>query len=245
MSVHKLAKYCAEDPFTRVPNDLINDVRLDLKSRGLLVFMLSKPDGWTFRERSLANQTGVGRDQLRGAMQRLIELGYVIRRWEPRGEGPPIMVTAVYDRAQIPEVGIPEVGKPDRRETQPLSNERVLVTKENNLATASRERPRDVLFETVADVCGYNLKALTKTARGRLNAAVKELRDIQADPDQIVRFARRWKQTYPDATLTPQAITGNWAALAPSAAPATCQCGQLLDYHDTEVHDMLTGDQDG
>jgi hypothetical protein len=110
------------------------------------------------------------------------------------------------------------------------------------LATASRERPRDVLFETVADVCGYNLKALTKTARGRLNAAVKELRDIQADPDQIVRFAPRWKQTYPDATLTPQAITGNWAALAPTAAPSTCQCGQLLDYHDTEVHDMLTGD---
>jgi hypothetical protein len=132
MSVHRLAKYQTDDPFTRVPNSAVNDPNLDLKARGLLLFMLSKPDGWVFRERSLAKQAGVGRDQLRGAMQTLVNAGYVVRRWESV-DGRPVPVTEVYDSAQS-QVGEPEVGKPDPRETQPLSNEVVLVTKENSKA---------------------------------------------------------------------------------------------------------------
>jgi hypothetical protein len=145
MSVHRLAKYQTDDPFTRVPNAAIEDERLDLRSRGLLVFMLSKPDGWTFRERALANQAGVGRDQVRSAMQKLIEAGYVRRRWQARDDGPPQMVTEVYDRAQDvisdiqPEVGFPEVGNPDRGETRPLSNEVFKVTNEGS-KSASREK---------------------------------------------------------------------------------------------------------
>lgn len=130
MSVHRLAKYQADDPFTRVPNTSVNDARLDLKARGLLLFMLSKPDGWTFRERSLADQAGVGRDQVRAALQRLMECGYVVRRWQPCEGAPPIMVTEVYDTPIQPKVGLPEVGKPDSGETQPISNKRVLVTKD-------------------------------------------------------------------------------------------------------------------
>jgi len=146
MSVHRLAKYQTDDPFTRVPNDAIEDERLDLRSRGLLVFMLSKPDGWTFRERSLAKQAGVGRDQVRSAMQKLIEAGYVRRRWEAREEGPPAMVTEVYDRAQDviseiqPKVGFPEVGNPDRGETRPLSNEGFLVTNETSKGASAKKK---------------------------------------------------------------------------------------------------------
>jgi DNA-binding transcriptional MocR family regulator len=146
MSVHRLAKYQTDDPFTRVPNAAVEDERLDLRSRGLLLFMLSKPDGWTFRERALAKQAGVGRDQVRSAMQKLIEAGYVRRRWESRDDGPPAMVTEVYDRSQDviseiqPEVGFPEVGNPDRGETRPLSNEGFQVTKEVSNSSAVKKK---------------------------------------------------------------------------------------------------------
>jgi hypothetical protein len=112
----------------------------------------------------------------------------------------------------------------------------------HTLATASRERPRDLLFETVAELCGYTLTALTKTARGRLNAAVKELRDINATPDQIRSIVKTYRTTYPDAPVTPQAITGNWAALTPNTTPTSCECGQTLEHHDPEIHDILLGD---
>jgi len=137
MTVHRLAKYQTDDPFTRVPNSAVNDERLDLKSRGLLLIMLSKPDGWTFRERHLAEAAGVGRDQVNTAMARLIEAGYV-RRYRHAVDGkPPVTVTEVFDCAQMadsaPEsarVGKAGVGKPEVRKTRPLSNKGFLVTKE-------------------------------------------------------------------------------------------------------------------
>lgn len=142
MSVHRLAKYQTDDPFTRVPNSAVNDERLDLKARGLLLLMLSLPDDWTFRERNLAQKAGVGREALRTAMQTLIAAGYVIRRREATDGRPPIWVTEVYDTAQDPKVGKPEVGKPDRRETRPVSNEELLLTK--NSTNSSRTRKTGV-----------------------------------------------------------------------------------------------------
>ena len=218
MSVHRLAKYQTDDPFTRVPNSAINDERLDLKARGLLLLMLSKPDGWTFRERHLASVAGVGRDQLRAAMQTLIDTGYVVRTRESVDGKPPICVTRVYDMPQAAGVGLPEVGFPDRGETQPVSNEGVRETKEvNNLAAAPRESAkRDELFEAVAEACGIDWRTLTQSGRGPLNRAVKELRDIGVSADQVGGRAAAYKKQYPDAALTPMALTKHWASLAPA-----------------------------
>jgi len=130
MSVHRLAKYRQDDPFTRIPNSAIADEQLDLKALGLLVLMLSKPDGWVFRERNLAEAARVGRDALRSAMKTLIEAGYVHRSRVAEDGKPPITVTEVYDRPIQAKVGKPEVGKPERGKTRPVSNDVVLVTNE-------------------------------------------------------------------------------------------------------------------
>ena len=50
-----------------------------------------------------------------------------------------------------------------------------LATQDNN---ASK---RDLIFETLAEVCGYDWKGvMTKDERGRLNKAVKQLKDIKS-----------------------------------------------------------------
>jgi hypothetical protein len=217
MSVHRLAKYQTDDPFTRVPNSAINDDRLDLKARGLLLLMLSKPDGWVFRERHLAQIAGVGRDQLRGAMATLIDTGYVVRTQESFDGKPPICVTRVYDMPQSTGVGLAKVGFPDRGETRPFSNEGGLVTNETTLAATPKEpnpKPKDELFETVAEVCGINLTNMTRSARGQLNRATKELRDIQATTEQIHAKAKAYRTQYPNATLTPTALTKHWSSFA-------------------------------
>ena len=127
MSVHRLAKYQTDDPFTRIPNTAIVS-GLSLKGLGLLVFMLSKPDGWNFTERGLLSQLNIGRHALASAMDELIERGYVrrtsfmegnLRRW----------VTEVYD---VPCFGFPSIELPERAEIQALSNEGTKATKERS-----------------------------------------------------------------------------------------------------------------
>jgi len=237
MSVHRLAKYQTDDPFTRVPNTAVNDDRLDLRARGLLLFMLSKPDGWTFRERVLAKQAGVGRDQVRSAMSTLIDAGYVRRSWQAQPDGPPVMVTSVYDCAQAPEVGFPEVGNPDRRKSRPNSNEGDLVTKE----ISKPKRQSTMQDDWTPDPA--NLEAI-RQRHPTVNVDV-----------ELANFRDHWigkgeRRANWDATLrTWMRNAEKWGkAVVPDHKPPTraaadqCpDCYQMLDKHDDQVHEILKG----
>lgn len=113
------------------------------------------------------------------------------------------------------------------------------------LAAAPREskpRPKDDIFEAVANACAIPLDRLTATERGRINKAAKELRDIGTTPDEIARKAQAYRQQYPDMPLTPQALTGNWAQLTPPPRKIgtldrychLCGLDITLPYHEQE-----------
>ena len=73
---------------------------------------------------------------------------------------------------------------------------------------------KDELFEAIAQACGIRLDSLTRSARGQLNAACKELRDIGATPEQVAGKAKAYRKQYDGAALTPTALTKHWASLA-------------------------------
>jgi len=61
-------------------------------------------------------------------------------------------------------------------------------------------------------VCGYDVARLTRMERGRLNAATRDLRAVQATPVLIRAHAARYRQLWPNVLLSPQALAGNWQA---------------------------------
>jgi len=76
---------------------------------------------------------------------------------------------------------------------------------------------RDYSFEALVDVTGAELSALTQDERGRINRALKQLRELQPDDyllaDQIHARAQLWHELYPEIALTPQALTGVWSSI--------------------------------
>jgi hypothetical protein len=81
---------------------------------------------------------------------------------------------------------------------------------------------RDLIFETLAEVCGIDWRGLTSSARGSLNSAVKELKAVGATPDEIRRRAQNYRLDMPLATLTPTALAKHWprmGELAPNMSP--------------------------
>ena len=230
MSVHRLAHYRADDPYTRVPNTAVNDAALDLKSRGLLLLMLSKPDGWRFNERNLAREAGVSRDQIRTSLQKLTDAGYVSRGWEAGASGKPEHVTRVYDvppgRESIPGL----VGIAGGGESIPYQE-----LKESNTKSKRPSSPRqpDLLFEALVTATGMRLDALTRTERGRVNAAAKQLREVAATPEQVAGAASKYQVTFPGAAITATAIAAHWSKIAPQPAAERCQrCQAPLTHHD-------------
>ena len=68
------------DRFTVVPNDAIRDDRLSWKARGILIYLLSQPDGWRAKSSHLWTQAPNGRDAVRGGLKELEDAGYLVRR---------------------------------------------------------------------------------------------------------------------------------------------------------------------
>lgn len=64
------------DHFTVLPNDAIEDRRLSFRARGILAYVLSKPDHWRTNSHQLATAGTEGRDAIRKALGELQVAGY-------------------------------------------------------------------------------------------------------------------------------------------------------------------------
>lgn len=81
---------------------------------------------------------------------------------------------------------------------------------------------RDEAFEALCNVCSIDWQGeITSDQRGRVNAALKQLRTIYPDdlalPMMIHERASAWAVVYPDIPLTPQSLTGNWSSIIQAA----------------------------
>ena len=65
--------------YTTVDNYFIDDINLSLKGKGLLLFMLSKPDEWKFNYKNFIKSLPEGEKSIRSAIKELETLKYLKR----------------------------------------------------------------------------------------------------------------------------------------------------------------------
>lgn len=110
--------------FTVVDNAILTNHRLTWKARGLLVYLLSKPDHWRTSAARLAREAPDGRHAVRTALIELRDAGYLTTSRHQDAQGRWSTVTTIYDRPvhdpvdntpSYPrtEVRFSDVGKPD------------------------------------------------------------------------------------------------------------------------------------
>lgn len=91
-------------------------------------------------------------------------------------------------------------------------------------------KPPDPLFEALAEACGIDwINGIPRTARAALNAAVKDLREIGAEPHDVPDRANRLVQRWGHDKLTPHSLAKHWPTLtptrpAPAGHPNGCIC---------------------
>jgi hypothetical protein len=72
---------------------------LSWEARGILAYLLSKPDGWVCRNYDLENNGPAGRDKIKRILKELKEFGYMVRDRQRKADGTFDYVTAVYEVA--------------------------------------------------------------------------------------------------------------------------------------------------
>lgn len=102
--------------FTVLSNDLIEDSRLSFKARGLLAYLLSRPDGWQTDAGRLASQGPDGRSAILAGLKELEKAGY-LKRTRSQGErGRWSTACEVFDTptgVRFSDVGSPAAGLPN------------------------------------------------------------------------------------------------------------------------------------
>lgn len=74
-------------------------------------------------------------------------------------------------------------------------------------------RTDDPLWDAVCFACGIDQQGLTSKARLSVNTAVKELRDINAQPSDVAPRARRLAERWGPDKLTPHSLAKHWPQL--------------------------------
>lgn len=63
--------------FTQISNTMLEDTRLSWRAKGLLCYMLSRPDNWKINKTDLYKRATEGRDAMQVALNELKEFGYL------------------------------------------------------------------------------------------------------------------------------------------------------------------------
>lgn len=105
------------DRYAIVPMPAVENRNLSWKARGLLAYLLSRPDNWRTSSQHLAQIGPDGRDAVRTGLDELVQAGYLIRHRRQDAGGRWLTETCVYDCAQpvhkpSTEAGLSDVGKP-------------------------------------------------------------------------------------------------------------------------------------
>ena len=68
-----------KENFTSIHNKLINNSRISLKAKGIMLYMLSKPENWKYNPKEIAKNSKDGLDSVYSGIKELIEAGYISR----------------------------------------------------------------------------------------------------------------------------------------------------------------------
>jgi hypothetical protein len=100
-----------DNPYVVMNKTGLNDPRLSFKAKGILSYLLSKPDDWQVYVSHLATQAADGKGAVRSGIKELIKYGYAKfeRHQDKRGR----FTHSTYTIYEVPHTGLPHVENPD------------------------------------------------------------------------------------------------------------------------------------
>ncbi|SFS76063.1 helix-turn-helix domain-containing protein [Paenibacillus sp. 453mf] len=143
-----------ENGYAVIDTYFLSDDRLSFKAKGVLSYLLSKPNGWQVFVADLVKRSKDGRDSVYSALRELEAAGYVERR-QMRDEQTQRITgveTIVYERPIMDEPGadIPHTEIPDKDE--PITDKPTQVINDLSITDSKRKvsKSAEIILDTLA-----------------------------------------------------------------------------------------------
>lgn len=214
MSTIRVAK---RERFTVVDRRTVNDDRLSFRARGLLFWLLDKPDDWHTSSDAISRESKEGRDAIRTALRELEECGYLVRvkaqdpdsgHWTTTTlvyEQPPAYVASATEDG-FPVVGYPDVGEPVVGESGAKNEDCSPTTDtENPVSPPAMIDPRIAAFDEFWQM--YPRKVSKDGAEKAWRAAIKRGAKVSDILDGAQARVEWWRKSRTEMRFIPHAST--------------------------------------
>jgi hypothetical protein len=119
-----------DNPYSMIHRGYAQDSRLSWATRGMMTYLLTKPDGWTIQVQDLVNQGPSGRDAVYAMLREAREYGYMERKRERNEKGQLVWGPYILRERPLPEnpymdkpyTAEPDMGEPDTAKPDVLKN---------------------------------------------------------------------------------------------------------------------------
>lgn len=189
----------AENPYVMIDKNVFEDTSLSFKAKGILGYLLSRPNDWTLIIADIQKRSTDGKDSVKNGIDELIERGYIVKTEQPRQAGKFATCDyVVYEKpmnTSVNRCGKTVAVKPSRlnrhgksatTNNNKLNNE--LLKKDISSDTPKKQKPKSSSLEKPCDVTEqtwHDLLALRKAKKSPLtisawNIAKKQIDEAQA-----------------------------------------------------------------
>lgn len=170
-----------ENPFVQIDKTMLSDRSISYKAKGILAYLLSKPNDWITYISDLEKRSSDGRDSIRTGLKELEDNGYIERKrvrekgqfkgWE----------YIVYEQPQVrktdigkTEVGKSDIGKTDIGKSNTSNNNLTNNDLTNNESTNKEVIPYVEIVNYLNNAASTNYRYTTKRTQSLIKARYRE-----------------------------------------------------------------------
>lgn len=143
------------DTFARIPHDLLENPELSAAAKGILCYLLSKPDAWMARVTDIVNHMTNGKSSVRNTLNELREAGYA--HFEQRRDGRGRLSQGEWSIADSPVYPRKSPRTRNRYADNPDTENRHLSKNESSKKDFSKNKTEETKGTTVASQTDDNV----------------------------------------------------------------------------------------
>ena len=189
MTAYRIEK---QSNYTVVDNEFIRDNRISFKAKGILLYLLSRPDNWQVYEADIVKQSSDGIRAVRSGIKELIDAGYIERN-QKRDEKNRFMGYEYVVREKSPLLRFAKTGNSMLISTDKVNTE----NNENNGSNSVESHREKCKFNPLIMTFMNWYKDLYLSARGTKHPRLK-MDQIKRIHDTLLDFSTYWDLDIPD-----------------------------------------------
>ena len=202
--------------FTTIHNKLISDSSISLKAKGIMLYMLSKPVGWNYNPKDIANNSKDGLESVYSGLKELIEAKYISRRKNKDGTVDYFVFEDKEENNIIDYQEKPNQEKPNQEKPNQDFADVLIIKDSNNTEYSKKELNNKENIKEINEVvnhlnekAGTKYKSSSKNTTKHIKARINDGYTLEDFKTVIDKKCSEWLNTDMEKYLCPDTLFGS------------------------------------